>query len=156
MAIETEHKYLVLNAEYRSLAQPVVYKQGYLSVTEKATVRVRLAGNSGWFTIKSRISDLSRYEYEYSIPAEDASHMLLTMCTGYLVEKLRYTFKIDGQIWEVDEFLSENAGLVVAETEVKSENEIVQLPAWIGEEITHDARYLNSSLSKIPFTFWKK
>ncbi|HPG34240.1 MAG: CYTH domain-containing protein [Lentimicrobium sp.] len=156
MALEIEHKFLVNSSAYRSLAKPVLYRQGYLVVLSDKIVRVRTAGTKAYITIKAKVSVLTRKEYEYEIPLADAETMLNEMCMGPLIEKYRYKIFYEGFVWEVDEFLGDNNGLVVAEIEVKSENQDFPIPLWVDTEVTGDPRYLNSNLSKKPFNTWNK
>jgi adenylate cyclase len=156
MSVEIEHKYLVKSTIYRSLAEPVSYRQGYLAILPDKAVRVRVAGDKGYLTIKARVSNLTRKEYEYEIPFTDAEEMLKGMCIGSVIEKLRFRILYEGFTWEVDEFLGDNAGLVVAEIEVSHEEEIFIKPDWVGDEVTNDPRYLNSNLSIRPFNTWNK
>ncbi|MCB9014929.1 MAG: CYTH domain-containing protein [Lentimicrobiaceae bacterium] len=156
MALEIEHKFLVNSSAYRSLAKPVLYRQGYLAVLSDKIVRVRTAGTKAYITIKAKVSVLTRKEYEYEIPLADAETMLNEMCMGPLIEKYRYKIFYEGFVWEVDEFLGDNNGLVVAEIEVKSENQDFPIPLWVDTEVTGDPRYLNSNLSKKPFNTWNK
>ena len=156
MALEIEHKFLVNSAAYRSLVKPVLYRQGYLAVLPDKIIRVRTVGDAGFFTIKTRVSVLTRKEFEYEIPFGDTLEMLTEMCIGPIIEKYRYTIDYKGFIWEVDEFLGDNAGLIVAEIEVTTEDQFFEKPDWVGEEVTHDRRYLNSNLSKFPFNTWNK
>lgn len=156
MPFEIEHKFLVKSTIYRSLAEPVSYRQGYLAILPGKVVRIRTAGGRGYLTIKVTVSTLTRKEYEYEIPFTDAQEMLSGMCIGTVIEKVRYRIPYEGFIWEVDEFLGENAGLVVAEIEVSREEEIFMKPGWVGEEVTNDPRYLNSNLSNRPFNTWNK
>jgi adenylate cyclase len=156
MSVEIEHKYLVKSTVYRSLAEPVSYRQGYLAILPDKAVRVRVAGDKGYLTIKARVSNLTRKEYEYEIPFTDAEEMLKGMCIGSVIEKLRYRILYEGFTWEVDEFLGDNAGLVVAEIEVSHEEEIFMKPDWVGDEVSGDPRYLNSNLSSRPFNTWNK
>ncbi len=156
MPVEIEHKFLVKSTFYRSLAEPVSYRQGYLAILPGKVVRVRAAGDRGYLTIKATVSNLTRKEYEYEIPFIDAGKMLNEMCIGTVIEKVRYRIPYEGFIWEVDEFQGDNAGLVVAEIEVSREDEIFMKPGWVGEEVTNDPRYLNSNLSIRPFNTWNK
>lgn len=156
MALEIEHKFLVNSTAYRNLAKPVLYRQGYLAVLPDKIIRVRTVGDAGFITIKVRVSALTRKEFEYEIPLSDTIEMLDEMCIGPVVEKYRYTVEYKNSIWEVDEFLGDNAGLVVAEIEVATEGQLFEKPDWVGEEVTHNPRYLNSNLSKFPFNTWNK
>jgi len=150
---EIERKYLVRGDEWRQLAEGVRYRQGYLSTVKERTVRVRTVGDRGFLTIKGITVGATRHEFEYPIPAEDAN-ALLDLCEQPLVEKVRYAIALGGLIWEVDEFEGANQGLLVAECELTSEDQRIELPAWIGQEVTGDPRYFNSNLIAHPFTTW--
>lgn len=156
MATEIERKFLVKNDQWRTLATGVIYRQGYLSRKKEASVRVRVVGNHGYLTIKGLSVGNKRAEFEYSIPVEDAEIMLNTMCDRPLIEKIRYKIKIehDDLIWEIDEFLGENQGLIIAEVELQQEDQVVELPDWIGLEVSDDPRYFNINLVKEPFSQW--
>jgi len=121
---------------------------------KERTVRVRTAGNKGYLTIKGISVGASRSEYEYDIPLADANQMLDQLCERPLVEKTRYRITHSGLVWEVDEFEGENRGLITAEVELKDEHQPVDIPAWIGQEVTGDARYFNANLVAKPFTRW--
>lgn len=155
MATEIERKFLLKNDRWRTLATGVIYRQGYLSRKKEASVRIRIAGNQGYLTIKGLTVGNKRTEFEYPIPVEDAEIMLDTMCDRPLIEKIRYKIQQNGLIWEIDEFLGENQGLILAEVELKEENQVVELPDWIGVEVSDDARYFNINLVKEPFSQWK-
>lgn len=153
---EIERKFRVVDDLYKSGSTSCLYKQGYLCTDKERTVRIRIAGEKGYITIKGRTTGCSRAEYEYEIPLADAASILDTLCLHPLVEKIRYRHKgPDGKVWEVDEFLGENEGLVVAEIELADENEPFARPAWLGEEVTGDVRYYNSYLSQNPYKGWK-
>ena len=152
MAKEIERKFLTTGDQWRS-ATPTYYCQGYLNRDKHRTVRVRIAGDKAMLTIKGLTEGATRDEFEYTIPVDDARQML-TMCEQPLIEKNRRIIHHAGLDWEVDEFLGPNEGLVVAEVELESEDQAVQLPDWVGQEVTSDNRYFNSSLSKIPYTTW--
>lgn len=126
-------------------------RQGYLST--KPTVRVRIAGSKAFLTIKGKGSGFSRPEFEFAIPRTDAN-ALLKMCCGSIVEKHRWHVRFKGKLWEVDEFLGDNKGLVVAEIELKSEKERFLTPPWLGKEVTHKRKYTNASLALHPFRDW--
>jgi adenylate cyclase len=153
MGIEIERKFLVRNQEWRLLGTPVHYAQGYLVADGEKTVRIRIAGKVGFLTIKGRSQGLSRKEFEYSVPLDDALEML-KLCSIPIIEKYRTNVLYEGKIWEVDEFEGENKGLIFAEIELKSEDEIFSIPDWIGEEVTGDLRYFNSHLALHPFRNW--
>ncbi len=155
MAVEIERKFLVKNDSFKEKAESKkLYRQGYIEGALLATVRVRIIEDKGFLTVKSRAVNFSRNEYEYEIPLADAEEMLQKLC-GDKVEKYRYTVMHKGKLWEVDEMLSENQGLVVAELELKSETETFALPEWVAEEVTDDYRYRNSYLAEHPFTSWQ-
>lgn len=153
MGIEIERKFLVRDRSWKALAPGVLYRQGYLSRASGRTVRVRLAGDRGYLTIKGKSQGFSRAEFEYEVPAEEAKQML-ELCDGGLVEKTRHHIPFGGFVWEVDEFLGDNAGLVVAEIELPAEDTAFPLPPWVGEEVTADPRYANSKLSERPYSTW--
>ncbi len=152
MAIEIERKFLVVGDAWRA-APPVFYSQGYLNRDKVRTVRVRIAGEEAFLTIKGTSVGARRAEFEYPIPVWDARE-LLALCEQPLIEKNRRKILHEGFIWEVDEFLGENLGLVVAEIELPAEDAVFTKPDWVGEEVTEDARYFNSNLSRTPFTCW--
>lgn len=154
MAIEIERKFLVAGDSWRGLAAGVAYRQGYLVSGSGLTVRVRIAGDTGYLTIKGATSGIARSEFEYPIPLNDASEMLDTLCGRPIIEKVRHRIPWNGLIWEVDEFAGANQGLIMAEVELKDPNQIIQLPAWIGEEVSHDPRYFNSYLAEHPYREW--
>ena len=153
MAIEIERKYLVKGEGWRELADPVQYTQGYLLADERRTVRVRIAGKSGFLTIKGKSEGMSRKEFEYTIPLEDAQEIM--QLSGIpIIEKKRSRIEWEGKIWEVDEFEGKNTGLILAEIELKAKDEYFSIPPWIGEEVTGDLRYFNSYLSQNPYMEW--
>ncbi len=154
MGTEIERKFLVGDNSWRVGAEGKLYRQGYLSTAADRNVRVRIIGDQGFLTVKGRASGITRLEFEYEIPVEDADRMLDALCLKPLIEKTRYKIDYRGATWEVDDFAGDNAGLVVAEVELASEDQHVELPSWIGEEVSDDPRYLNSSLVEKPFKTW--
>jgi CYTH domain-containing protein len=155
MGVEIERKFLVKGEEWRSLGRSKLYRQGYIATQDGlTTVRVRIAGDQGYLTIKGKNEGMSRSEFEYSIPLDDATNMLENLCQKPLVEKVRYRISIDNLIWEVDEFLGDNQGLIMAEVELERENQVIIIPNWIGEEVTGDKRYYNVNLQKFPYKIW--
>jgi len=152
MGIEIERKFLVSGDGWKTV-EPIPLRQGYLNTDESRTVRVRTAGMNAFLTIKGITTNVSREEFEYLIPIEDAERLLL-LCSNSIVEKQRYVFSIGDLVWEIDEFSGENKGLVVAEVELESETQSIELPEWIGEEVSGDLRYYNSSLAIKPFSKW--
>jgi adenylate cyclase len=154
MGVEIERKFLLNGDAWRALGEPVLLRQGYLSSDPDRTVRVRIEGDAGTMTIKGRSAGATRGEWEYPIPLADAGQLLDRLCQQPLIEKYRRRIGFGGNVWEVDEFLGANAGLVVAEIELASEDQAFDKPEWIGEEVTHDRRYFNSSLIRQPFSSW--
>lgn len=163
MGTEIERKYLVKKAEWRSQKQNLEnqfpdlgerYCQGYIPTINKTTVRLRIIGNQGYITIKSPTIGHTRAEFEYPIPVKDAQEMLDSLCLKPLIEKFRYKIKIDDLIWEVDEFLGENEGLIIAEVELQNEDQEITIPSWIEREVA-DKKYFNSYLVKHPYSQWK-
>ena len=154
MGLEIERKFLLKDDSWRSLACGKIYHQGYLSITKERVGRVRVIGEKGFLTIKRFISRMLRMEFEYAIPIEDAREMLAEICEKPLIEKKRHRIEYQGMIWEVDEFLGANEGLVVAEVELGQANQSIEKPEWIGAEVTEDPRYLNVNLVKHPFSKW--
>jgi adenylate cyclase len=155
MATEIERKYLVRNDGWRARVQGEIrYRQGYLANSGPCSVRVRIGGDAAHLNLKGATAGVSRLEFEYPVPMEDAQEMLRELCVGPLVEKTRYFVRDLDQDWEVDVFEGANAGLVVAELELNHEAQVVRLPDWAGEEVTHDLRYYNSQLATTPFSRW--
>lgn len=155
MATEIERKFLVVSDRWREQAQRgTAFRQGYLVGAKHASVRVRIEGEKANLNIKSATLGVHRQEFEYPIPLEDAREMLDTLCEKPLIEKTRYLVAFEGYTWEVDVFEGDNAGLVVAEVELSSEDEQPPLPAWVGEEVSHDPRYYNVCLVKHPYKDW--
>jgi adenylate cyclase len=155
MGIEIERKFLLTSTSWKQLAPGTSYRQGYLNSTKERTVRVRTIDDKGFLTIKGISVGATRVEYEYEIPVADAQHLLDDLCEKPLIEKNRYKITHAGFVWEVDEFFGENMGLIVAEIELESEDQSFEKPEWVGEEVTGDPRYFNSSLIKEPYTQWK-
>ena len=156
MGIEIEKKFLVRGDVWKALAAPVLLRQGYLSSTPERVVRVRIEGASAMLTIKGRTTGATRGEWEYALPLEDATVFLDSLCEKPIIEKYRYRIDYRGFIWEVDEFLGDNAGLVVAEIELESEDQPFERPEWIGDEVTNDPRYYNASLIRHPYRLWQR
>jgi len=154
MPREIERKFLLRGEGWRALGAGVPYRQGYLSTVPGRSVRVRLVRDRGYLTIKGITVGATRAEYEYEIPAEDASELLTNLCERPLIEKTRYRVEHHGLIWEIDEFDGDNAGLIIAEVELDEEHQAISLPDWVGEEVTGDPRYYNASLISNPYTQW--
>lgn len=154
MPVETERKFLVKGTQWRSAARRATLKQGYISNDARVAVRIRIADDQAFLTIKGAKSGISRLEYEYSIPVADAEELLASLCLKPIIEKVRYTLDYSGLEWIVDEFAGENAGLIVAEVELEREDQPIDMPEWVGEEVTDDPRYLNANLVKAPYRMW--
>jgi adenylate cyclase len=154
MALEIERKFLLKNQAWKSLASGTYYKQGYIATSSSQTVRVRIAGEKAFLTIKGEAVDNVRKEFEYNIPLTDAHEMLDELCQKPLIEKYRYKISFENLLWEVDEFLGENQGLIVAEVELQAADQVIIFPDWIGEEVTEDERYYNANLVKYPYSKW--
>jgi adenylate cyclase len=154
MGVEIERKFLVASEAWRAAAHRATrFSQGYLSRDPARTVRVRQAGEQAFLTIKGATTGATRAEFEYEIPLADAT-ALLALCEGPLVEKVRHLVLHGGLTWEVDDFLGDNAGLVVAEIELSDEAQAFERPAWLGAEVTGDGRYVNANLAVRPFKRW--
>ncbi|WEJ61596.1 CYTH domain-containing protein [Thiomicrorhabdus lithotrophica] len=161
MAREIERKFLLKDQDWKALAhQKTHFAQGYLNdiadKSSKSSVRVRIEGDKANMNIKSLEIGLSRDEYEYEIPLEDGQRILATLATGPVIEKVRYLVKVGNHTWEIDEFFGENEGLIVAEVELKSEDEKFEIPCWAGREVTEEVRFYNISLSKTPYNSWSE
>jgi adenylate cyclase len=155
MPKEIERKFLVHPRKWSDIGAGLVIRQGYLCASKQSSVRVRTYGDKAYVTIKGATADITRDEYEYEIPLNDASEMLVNLCERPPIEKMRYRIVYKGHTWEVDEFTGANQGLTVAEVELKDAKEEVDLPDWIDREVSGDPRYFNSNLSIKPFSTWK-
>ncbi len=159
MAKEIERKFLVHGEPWsKQKLQGLELKQGYLSTDPNRTVRVRTTCERAYITIKANVKEKSftRLEYEYEIPLDEAKLILTTLVNKPLIEKIRYHIPYAGMIWDVDVFLGENAGLVLAEIELTSETQEFAKPNWVGAEVTADNRYFNSYLVEKPFSTWNE
>jgi CYTH domain-containing protein len=154
MAKEIERKYRVREDNAWRDVQGTIYRQGYLSTVKERTVRVRTIGQQGYLTIKGMTVGATRLEFEYKIPVADAEEMLDTLCERPLIEKTRRKIEFGGLVWELDEFSGVNAGLVIAEVELESEDKVFNKPPWIAEEVTDDPRYFNANLVAYPYSLW--
>lgn len=154
MAKEIERKFLIDAEKWAKQGNPVEMCQGYLAINGDKIIRVRIAGNNAFITIKGNLQGISRDEFEYEIPVDDA-RQLMNLCEGNPVEKTRYNYLFAGKMWEIDLFHGANNGLIVAEIELNSEDEPFEKPSWIGEEVSTDSKYYNFNLSQNPFTNWQ-
>ena len=156
MGIEIERKFLMNPEKWEHLEKPVgeFYRQGYLLTDPTKTIRVRQTSEQGFLTIKGISVGATRKEYEYEIPLEEAKELLDQFSVAEL-SKIRYKISIGNHVWEVDEFSGKNAGLIVAEIELTSEDEDFEIPDWIGREVTGAEKYYNSNLVTEPYENWK-
>ncbi len=155
MAKEIERKFLMDLNGWSTNVIGVPYRQGYLAVTAKGIVRVRIKGDVATLTVKSSGIGITRDEFEYEIPMDEA-RPLLKLCEHDIIEKTRYKIMAKGKSWDVDNFHGKNEGLWLAEVELESEDEVVNLPKWAIEEVTGNERYYNAYLSKHPYCDWEK
>lgn len=161
MGLEIERKFLLKNDDWKKLvSKSTAFKQGYLvspnSIDDaKSSVRLRIEGDEANINIKSMTLSITRQEYEYPIPLADALKMLKELCEQPLVEKTRHIVNYESHTWEIDVFLGDNEGLVVAEIELENENEEFSLPDWIGEEVSEKVKYYNVNLIEMPYSKWK-
>lgn len=155
MKYEIERKFLVKKDLWDRIEKPngELFRQGYISTDPNKTIRVRVTDESAFLTFKGLTVGSKRLEYEYEIPIKDAKE-ILDEFTDVSISKRRYKINHNGKVWEVDEFLDDNLGLVVAELELRNEDEKFDLPDWIDKEVTEDVKYFNSNLSFNPFKNW--
>lgn len=155
MGIEIERKFLVVDEGWKdAVCRKYPIAQGYISRQAERTVRVRIKGEKGYLTLKGQARGLVRREFEYEIPVDDARTILSTLCQGPLIEKCRYEVEVGDHLWEVDVFEGENAGLVVAEIELRRPDEEFLLPSWVGQEVTGQVQYYNARLVDRPYSSW--
>ncbi|WP_371367524.1 Inorganic triphosphatase [Sporomusa rhizae] len=154
MGKEIERKFLVKEGAWQPKDKGTTIRQGYLSSVKERVVRVRTKGEKAFITIKGITKGISRSEFEYQIPVEDADPLLTNLCEQPLIEKTRYKEVCGNHTWEIDVFFGSNLGLIVAEVELKDETELLELPNWVGEEVSSDPRYFNSNLIQNPYEKW--
>lgn len=155
MPVEIERKFLVTGDSWRAGAAGKSYRQGYLPAAPGCSVRVRVAEDEAWLALKGDTHGLTRAEFEYRIPLDEAVEILDSLCTQPLIEKTRYRVEHHGMTWEIDVFAGANDGLVVAEIELEYESQAFDRPGWLGAEVTGDARYYNACLVREPYSTWK-
>jgi adenylate cyclase len=155
MGLEIERKFLVDHEKWRQVVKPAGthYRQGYLLNDDRRTIRVRVTDEQGFITLKGATTGITRKEYEYKIPVEDGNELLDGFARSE-IEKIRYRIDFAGKLWEVDEFLGDNEGLIMAEIELENETEEFEKPGWVTMEVSDDERYYNSYLSTHPFKKW--
>ena len=157
MAQEIERKFLVINDDWkREVTRSEDYRQGYLSGTDRCSIRVRISNDKAFLNIKSATLGIQRTEYEYEIPPDDGMEMVQRFCMGAVIEKTRYFVPLQNHVWEIDVFDGANAGLVVAEIELDDVDEGFVRPEWLGDEVSDDPRYYNVCLVDHPYCDWEK
>ncbi|SVB45243.1 uncharacterized protein METZ01_LOCUS198097 [marine metagenome] len=154
MGKEIERKFLIDQTRLPKNMKGVKYAQGYIAINEDGIVRIRIKGNFAVLTIKTSGTGISRDEFEYEIPLDDAKS-LLVLFNDKIIYKTRYKIIYDGKEWEIDEFHKQNDGLWLAEIELESKNESFTLPEWLTKEVTGDKKYYNAYLSKYPLKLWQ-
>ncbi|HAO33575.1 MAG TPA: CYTH domain-containing protein [Candidatus Competibacter sp.] len=156
MGLEIERKFLIRDESWRQqVERSATMRQGYLTSDARCSVRVRVAGERGFLNIKSGTLGIQRSEFEYPIPAAEAEEMLDTLCEQPLLEKTRHFVRHGQHLWEIDEFAGDNAGLIVAEVELRHPDELFARPDWLGEDVSQDIRYYNSQLARHPYRTWR-
>ncbi len=155
MMIEIERKYLVNTEMWKPAGNGVTVIQGYLSIDINRVVRVRIAGENAYLTIKGKPLGIQRAEFEYEIPKNDGDE-LIKMCHDFVVQKERYTQEFGGLLWEIDVFQGSNKGLVIAEVELNDAEQEIVIPPWVGKEVSMIPKYNNSKLAVKPFLSWRK
>jgi adenylate cyclase len=155
MGVEIERKFLIEKDLWYALKKPsgILIQQAYLVNEPGKVVRIRVTDSSGYVTVKGAAVNETRSEYEFLVPKMEAIEMMDLFCK-FRIDKTRYKIEFEGKTWEVDEFWGNNEGLIIAEIELKSEDEQFKKPSWIGEEVTKDHRYYNSYLSEHPYNTW--
>jgi adenylate cyclase len=156
MKTETERKFLIRKDLWYALKKPegLLLRQGYLYISPEKTIRIRVTPDAAFLTIKGPSDFASRSESELLLPREEAVGAMETFC-GRIIEKIRYRIMFSEKLWEVDEFLGEDDGLIMAEIELQNVDEPFELPSWLGEEVTGDPRYYNAYLEEHPYSYWK-
>jgi len=155
MATEIERKFLLVSDAWRALiGRSESFRQGYLSSSKRASVRVRIADDTATLNIKGMTLGIQRPEYEYEIPLPDATELLDQLCERPLIEKTRHFIEFGGKLWEIDEFHGDNAGLIVAEVELDAPDDVIPMPAWAGADVSHLERYYNVRLTQYPYSQW--
>lgn len=155
MATEIERKFLVIGNDWKRKRRGTPIRQAYLARNSRIALRVRLYGSKSYLSLKARRSGISRDEFEYEISRRDGLH-LLRLSTLPVIEKVRYLIRYDGMHWEVDAFGGKNKGLVIAEVELDRQNQRIELPSWVGLEVSHEPRYFNMNLARKPFSQWSQ
>ena len=156
MGIEIERKFIVKDSSWKTPdINGVTMKQAYLKNSPEAVVRLRIAENTAYITVKGKTRNACRLEFEYEIPVSDAAQMLC-LCEKPFIEKIRYPVEFQGMIWVIDVFSGANQGLVIAEIELETRDQVFLFPPWLGREVTDDPGFFNSNLIKAPYSTWKQ
>ena len=155
MGQEIERKFLVANPSFLTSLSGSHVKQGYIPGKTRSAARIRICDGVGFLTLKSETRGITRSEFEYEIPLDDAEEMLDILCGRPLIEKTRYLVEWKGHVWEVDVFQGDNEGLIVAEIELATVDQAFAKPPWLGREVSLDARYFNSNLARTPYVNWR-
>lgn len=154
MAVEIEKKFLLNHFPESLLKNPVYISQGYIPHSREGVIRIRIFGDQGFITFKSRTVNAARLEFEYPVPADDAKQMMDLFCLKPVIEKNRFHYDFKGFTWEIDCFTGDNQGLIVAEIELSHVDQPFEKPDWIGKEVTGDPRFFNSNLVNHPYNTW--
>lgn len=155
MGVEIERKFLLADTSWRNQVQRSERLiQGYLASDKLRSIRVRVQGDQALLNIKYSEDGIQRLEYEYPVPLDDAREILDKVAQRPVIDKIRHYIQRDGHLWEIDEFFGENAGLIVAEIELATVDEVFVRPPWLGAEVSQDQRYYNSNLARHPYTRW--
>ncbi len=154
MYTEIERKFLLLHDDWRHEATSCLLHQGYIYSTTQCLVRIRIADEDAFLTVKGPKDGIRRVEFEYPIPLKDAEELLEHMARKPTIQKRRHKVHVGEHVWEIDEFLDDNAGLILAEIELKHEDEVFHKPSWVGVEVTDDPRYRHNFLAQHPYTQW--
>lgn len=154
MAKEIERKFLFYPERIENLGAGQTITQAYIATQDEMVVRVRINNGNAFLTLKGKTLGATRSEFEYAIPLEDARAIIAELCTGPVISKTRYEIHYAEHLWELDVFHDDNEGLYIAEVELNSEDEVIELPSWLGEEVTGDTRYYNNNLLTQPFSQW--
>mgnify|MGYP002842714374 FL=1 len=155
MGQEIERKFLVADPSFLTSLGGSHVKQGYIPGKTRSAARIRICDGVGFLTLKSETRGITRSEFEYEIPLDDAEEMLDILCGRPLIEKTRYLVEWKGHVWEVDVFQGDNEGLIVAEIELATAGQAFAKPHWLGREVSLDARYFNSNLARTPYVNWR-
>ena len=156
MATEIERKFLLANDSWRQqVTKKLTLKQGYFGAAKKASIRIRVSGDTANINIKSATLGIVRKEYEIPVSLKDAEEMLKDLCERPVIEKVRHIVPLGNHVWEIDEFSGDNQGLIVAEIELSNPDEDFEKPDWLGYEVSLDERYYNVCLVKNPYKNWR-